>query len=91
MKKNVSRLLTAVVSAAMLTGMMPSVICADDIDGAADSVAADVVSSGEDTAAAAQEVTASVSLTDLITVQNDILKENGVAFMSVHRAAPRLF
>jgi hypothetical protein len=51
----------------MLTGMMPSVICADDIDGAADSVAADVVSSGEDTAAAAQEVTASVSLTDLIT------------------------
>ena len=67
MKKNVSRLLTAVVSAAMLTGMMPSVICADDIDGAADSVAADVVSSGEDTAAAAQEVTASVSLTDLIT------------------------
>ena len=67
MKKSVSRLLTAVVSAAMLTGMMPSVICADDIDGAADSVAADVVSSGEDTAAAAQEVTASVSLTDLIT------------------------
>ena len=67
MKKNVSRLLTAVVSAAMLTGMMPSVICADDIDGAADSVAADVVSSGEDTAAAAQEVTASVSLTELIT------------------------
>ena len=67
MKKNVSRMLTAVVSAAMLTGMMPSVICADDIDGAADSVAADVVSSGEDTAAAAQEVTASVSLTDLIT------------------------
>ena len=67
MKKSVSRLLTAVVSAAMLTGMMPSVICADDIDGAADSVAADVVSSGEDTAAAAQEVTASVSLTELIT------------------------